>query len=381
MPDPRLLGPWPVVPNRVSRFYRGGALLDAFRAGRLAAGASGDDTDRPEDWVGSATGAWHAPGSPASDEGLGAVVVDGTVRLVRDLLAADPAAVAGPLAARAGPTTGLLVKLLDAAIRLPVHAHPTRAFARRHLASSFGKAEAWIVLATRDVAGEPPPHIRLGLRDAMTRDELGALVAAGGAGLLEHMHERPITPGDAWFVPPGTLHAIGAGALILELQEPTDFSIVAETAGLPIDPRDAHLRKGWATMLDAFDRRALDDEGLEALRGSTSPAAGPGTGGAFERTRLLPAVADPYLRAERWRVRADARPGEAPAFLVGVVIDGAGTVRVEGGDEVSVSPGSTFAVPAAGLPDLVLEGADLTLVACLPPRVDDLLREDPGDVW
>ena len=80
-------------------------------------------------------------------------------------------------------------------------------------------------------------------------------------------------------------------------------------------------------------------------------------------------------------MRADARPGEAAAFLVGVVIDGAGTVRVEGGDEVSVSPGSTFAVPAAGLPDLVLEGADLTLVACLPPRVDDLLREDPGDVW
>ena len=52
--------------------------------------------------------------------------------------------------ARFGTSTGLLVKLLDAAERLPVHAHPDRAFAREAFDSPFGKTEAWIVLDTRE---------------------------------------------------------------------------------------------------------------------------------------------------------------------------------------------------------------------------------------
>ena len=61
-----------------------------------------------------------------------------------------------------GSTTGLLVKLLDARERLPVHCHPTRQFARDVLGSPFGKAEAWIVVATRQVPGAEPPNVRVG---------------------------------------------------------------------------------------------------------------------------------------------------------------------------------------------------------------------------
>src|SRR4051812_45751730 len=126
--DPRL-GPWPVLPHRVSRFYRGGALLEAFRAGGLGGVPpdTANDTDRPEDWVASATVARPPEGESPTDEGLAAVEVDGQPVLVRALLESDPAAIAGQIAQVAGPTTGLLVKLLDAAVRLPVHAHPTRA--------------------------------------------------------------------------------------------------------------------------------------------------------------------------------------------------------------------------------------------------------------
>jgi len=378
-----MLGPWPVVANRVTRFYRGGALLDAFREGTLGegvlgqAGATARDTDRPEDWVASATSAWLPPDRDPSEEGLGSVVVDGANRRVRDLLARDPEGVGGPIVARAGTTTGLLVKLLDAAIRLPVHAHPTRAFARRHLGSWFGKAEAWIVLGTREVPGEPAASIRLGFRRDVGRDELGDLITGRrSADLLELLNERSIAPGDAWFVPPGTPHAIGAGALILELQEPTDFSIVAETAGFPINPEDAHLRKGWGTMLDAFDRGGLGERALEGLRG-TAPGPSGTTTAELDRRRLIPSAADPYLRAERWLVHGEARPDEAPAFLVGVVTAGNGRVRVDGGADLAVRPGATFAVPAAGLPRLVLEGDGLTVVACLPPRLEDLGRDGP----
>ncbi|HEX7222024.1 MAG TPA: hypothetical protein VF231_02160, partial [Candidatus Limnocylindrales bacterium] len=174
-------GPWPLLANRVSRFYRGGLLLDRFRDAEEPA-----DTNEPEDWVGSATRAWTPPGEPPTDEGLGGAEVDGARRRIIDLVAADPETVAGPgLAAHPG-TTGVLVKLLDAAIRLPVHAHPTRAFARQHLGSAFGKAEAWI--------------------DAESSE-----------ALLGALHIRETSAGDVWFVPAGTPHAIGAGVFILEV--------------------------------------------------------------------------------------------------------------------------------------------------------------------
>src|SRR5919204_6528349 len=133
-------------PNRVYRFYRGGALLDGFRGG-----GGGGDGDLPEDWIGSVTAALN-PGRDEPDAGLSRLE-DG--RLLRDAVAADPEGWLGRAhLERLGPTTGLLVKLLDAAERLPVHYHPDRAFARARLGSKFGKTEAWIVLATRESAAE-----------------------------------------------------------------------------------------------------------------------------------------------------------------------------------------------------------------------------------
>jgi mannose-6-phosphate isomerase len=147
-PDPWAARPWRLLPNRVSRFYRGGLLLDTFRGA-----PDPTDTDRPEDWVGSATRAWAPPDASPSDEGLAEAELDGERRRVIDL----------------EPRTGVLVKLLDAGIRLPVHAHPTREFARAHLGSPYGKTEAWVILATRELPGEPPPNIRLGFRNDLER--------------------------------------------------------------------------------------------------------------------------------------------------------------------------------------------------------------------
>lgn len=77
--------------------------------------------------------------------------------------------------------------------------------------------------------------------------------------LLDAMHVRPTTAGDVWFIPAGVPHAIGAGIFMVEIEEPSDFSILAETAGLPIDREDAHPGLGWDVMLDAFDREGHDE--------------------------------------------------------------------------------------------------------------------------
>jgi mannose-6-phosphate isomerase len=362
--------PWPLEPNRVSRFYRGGALLAAFRGARPAEATDGD---RPEDWVGSTVRAWTAPGTPATDEGLSRLATGDGDRTIRSLLEADPAAVAGPaLIERAGITSGVLVKLLDAAIRLPVHAHPAREFARRHLDSFFGKAEAWIVLATREIPGLEPPNVRLGFRRDVGRDELRGWIEEGrSAELLAAMHARPAHAGDVWFVPPGTPHSIGAGAFILEVQEPTDFSIVAEVAGFPIDPAAAHLRLGWDVAIDAIDRRGRDDGEIDLLR---QPSTTMADAGGLRRRSVLGSATAPFFRAERVTVDRRGRPDWEASYVVGVVTAGSGVVRAPGG-ELAVHAGSTFALPAAATPRAELEpthGGPLELIACLPPRAADL---------
>src|SRR5439155_27078643 len=104
------------------------------------------DDHAPEDWIGSTTTSFGE-----QTRGL-TVLPDG--RLLRDAIAAAPTAFLGPAhEQRLGADPALLVKLLDAGQRLPVHFHPEEDFARTHLGSAHGKTEAWIVVETR---GERP---------------------------------------------------------------------------------------------------------------------------------------------------------------------------------------------------------------------------------
>ena len=366
--DSALLRPWRLPPNRVARFYRGGRLLDAFRGG-----SQRGDTNEPEDWVGSATSAWTPPGQPATDAGLGDAEVDGARHRVADLLAEDAAAIVGQeLVAIAGATPGVLVKLLDAGVRLPVHAHPDRTFARSHLGSYFGLAEAWIVAATRDAGDPEGPCVWLGFKRELSREELlDAIERQDTEALLAAMHRRPTDGGDVWFVPPGTPHAIGAGVFIVEIQEPSDFSIVAETRGLPIDRDDAHLRLGWDVSVDAIDRAGHDDAWVEALRhaGRRPPVLGDG----WVRRPLTDVLADPYFRAESLSISGRAAGiWPDPSWLVAIVMDGMGRVSA-GGGTLDVRRGDAFGVPAAVLPDLAIESTtELQLIACRPPDPRDL---------
>jgi mannose-6-phosphate isomerase len=190
--------------------------------------------------------------------------------------------------------------------------------------------------------------------------------------LLDALHEVPARAGDAWLVPAGTPHAIGAGVFIAEVQEPTDFSIVAETRDFPIDPRNASLDLGWDVMLDALSTRALADPELRALRYVPGP---PPIAGALPRARLLPNAADPFFRAERWTVVKRSLPVDEASYLVGIVTRGEGRIRVEHGGSLDVGVGSTFAVPAAGLRGLRIDAASLALIACRPPKPADLAAD------
>jgi mannose-6-phosphate isomerase len=249
-----------------------------------------------------------------------------------------------------GQSSELLVKLLDPDQRLPVHFHPDKAFAKRHLALDHGKTEAWIVLEAPEGAG-----VGLGFTDRMRKDRVLDMVESRDSqGLLASLRRRGVTAGDTILVPAGVPHAIDAGVLVLELQEPTDLSALLEWEGFAVDgERDGHLGLGFPTVLDALRLDPLDDDELTAL------VRAPGLTGGDPRS-LLAERADGYFRAELL-----PRTGEvAQGFAVGLVLNGAGEVRTERGGAISLERGSAFVVPwSAGRWDA--PGA--VVVACRPP--------------
>ncbi|RMI09538.1 class I mannose-6-phosphate isomerase [Cellulomonas triticagri] len=330
--------PIPLTANQpADRFYAGGARIAAFR-GPAGAPAAGDHV--PEDWVGSVTPLFGetALGLTRLPEGP----------LLRDAVAADPVAWLGPAHVAAwGADVGVLVKLLDAGERLPVHAHPDVPFAAEHLGLAHGKTEAWIALTAA------PVH--LGFRRDVGTDELARWVAQQDTvAMLDAMHVLDLEPGDAVLVPAGTPHAIGAGALVVELQEPTDLSILVEWAGFAIDGAAAgHLGLGFATALAAVDRRGRSAAEVAALRGSRAGDTGD----------LLPDAA-PFFRAERWRGAGEWDAG----FAVAVVVAGSGALVAADGTRTPLSAGGTVLVPwSAGPLRLEATGSDLEVLRCRPP--------------
>lgn len=326
--------------NRPPRFYLGGPRIDAFR-GEAPAGH-----DRPEDWVASTTTLF---GQPVD----GLTTIGG--RLLRELIREDPEAWLGrEHVDRLGPEPGLLVKLLAADERLPIHAHPSRDFAQRWLSSRWGKTEAWFVLDAGR-SGE----VWLGWREAMDPSEVHRAVDAQESdGLLQRMNRLRVETGDAVLVPAGTAHAIGPDMLILEVQEPTDYSILLEWRGFQIDgARDGHLGLGFDVALEAVDMAAISASRLGDLVRRARVNIDLPTG-------LLPADADLFFRAHS----VSGGDASMPAgFAVLVVTAGAGRVEGVAGDPIAVRAGMSLVVPAAAGP-WRLRG-DVTAICCRPASV------------
>lgn len=326
--------------NRFAHFYRGGKRIDALR------GVQGPSHRSPEEWLASTTARFGAP-----PKGLSALP-DG--RLLRDAVTEQPDAWLGPEHVSVfGVDTGLLVKLLDAGQRLPVHAHPSRSWAREHLGCAYGKTEAWYVIAADEGA-----TVHLGFRHDFRADDLAQRVDQQDiAGLLPAMHERPVSAGDGIVVPAGLSHAIGEGIFVVEAQEPTDFSVLLEWTGFDLDgPAEGHLGLGFPTSLGAVEVRGRAADEIDAL---FQPGRAARTDSLLS---ALPASADGFFRMHV--ARPERRVPVEAGFAVVVVLGGHGRVDVADGGGVDVTRGDVLAVPY-GAGDWGLEG-DVEAIVCRP---------------
>ena len=335
-PAPLLLGP----NQPADRPYRGGAGIARFR------GTPQPSPFTPEDFVASATEV-HAGG------GVGLTTLpDG--RTLRDAVREDPIAYLGEAHVRRfGADPMLLVKLLDTAERLFVHYHPDDDFAAAHLGSPLGKTEAWIVV---DVDGGDTGTASLGFSRPVSETEVAHwFTGQDAADMLGAMNTVELGRGDTLLVPAGLAHAIGPGLTLVELQQPTDLSILLEYDGyngLTID--DALLGLDLDTAIAGLDRRAVDAEQLQVLARRR---------GAAPLETLFPDRADAFFSAER--IRIDGTTRLDPAYSVLVVLDGSGTLAFEGGS-LPLASGSTV-LTMHGSGPVEIAGA-LTLIRCRPPR-------------
>jgi mannose-6-phosphate isomerase len=324
------------------RFYRGGAKIRDLRG----TAAPGDRV--PEDWIASTTALF--------DQSAGLTLLgDGTT--LAEAVADDPDYWLGAEhLEQYGIDSMVLVKLLDAGQRLPVHVHPDGDFARNHLDHAHGKAEAWVILEGGTVY--------LGFTRPVTDDELESWVVAQDVeAMLGSMHAVRVQAGDSVFVPPGMPHAIGEGIFLVEVQEPEDLSILLEWQGFALDGEaDGHLGLGFDTALRAVDHREWTAAEIESIvvRG------GRGRGTLAESSRR-------YFRAERFDVDTDEVLELVAGFAVLVVLGGSGSVSSSDGASTPLRRGDTILVPyAAGA--LLLSGG-LSVVVCRPPaaRVETVL--------
>ncbi len=265
-----------------------------------------------------------------------------------------------------GASPALLVKLLDAGQQLPVHVHPNRSFAYRHLGSRHGKTESWVVLGVRGAE----PVVYMGWSRDVERAELSRWVAEQDAeAMLARLHRLEVKPGDAVLVPAGTPHAIGEGVFVVELQEPTDFSLMLEFKGFDLDPAGGELGLGRDVALTCVRQKAFSTSDVEGLR--RRHTAG-GEAAVSSVQDVMPAAANPYFRAQRVFGRGSVRL--EPSFAVVVVLSGQGLLQGDGW-ELQVKRGNTFVVPWAAGP--VVTTGEVELLRCLPPLPDDAKTDDP----
>jgi len=325
-------------PNPIQHFYRGGDRIAALRG-------IVPETDRqPEEWLGSTV-------SRFGDPTTGLAVTDGGA-LLRDLVEADPTAWVGPRQGRDAGDVGILVKLLDARQRLPVHVHPGRGFAASHLDCPYGKTEAWYVLDT-----EPDCAVHVGWNTDIDRDELDRRRdAQDSEWMLSHMNRVVVREGMGVLVPAGTVHAIDGGIFVAEVQEPTDFSILLEWSVTTSTRDESHLDLGFDAVMPAVSTERLAPERLADLisDAGTTPA-----GPAFRS--LLPAAADPYFRLWDATVTGASTDPRPAGFAVVLVTEGEGALVGPTG-RVDAARGQVFAVPRA-FGDWRLEGEASVLVA------------------
>jgi mannose-6-phosphate isomerase len=251
-----------------------------------------------------------------------------------------------------GPAVGpreqfpLLVKFIDAHQNLSVQVHPDDELGRR-LVGDNGKTETWVI-----VEAEKGCAIYSGLKRGVGREALTAAIESGAVEPLLH-RLRP-KPGDCILIESGTVHAIGTGVLLAEIQEMSDATFRVYDwgrTGADGKPRALHIPEA----LEAID---FERGPVEPIVPRIEPMAGGG-----ERRRLSRSV---YFALEQLDLTQAAAVGQFDRFTILMGLGGRCDIH-DGQDWTSLEFGQTLLLPAALGPCEIVPRGSARVLSCVVP--------------
>ena len=211
----------------------------------------------------------------------------------------------------------LLTKILDANDWLSVQVHPDDAYGLQH-EGELGKTECWYIIAADEGAEIVYGHT------AQTREALADLIHQGDWDQL--LTRVPVKAGDFFYVPSGTMHAIGEGILILETQQSSDTTYCVYDFDRKDDQgklRELHL-----------------DKSIDVLSIGEIPNSHPSTI-AVAGQELTTLVSNPFFTVHKWNIHSQTSFQRFAPYLLVSVLDGQGTIAVDG-QTYPIQKGSHF---------------------------------------
>ncbi|MEK8131001.1 type I phosphomannose isomerase catalytic subunit [Paenibacillus filicis] len=236
----------------------------------------------------------------------------------------------------------LLIKLLDCQDDLSVQVHPNDHYDRLPQ-GELGKTEMWYILDAK-----PGAKIIYGLKDGVDREQLAAAIAENR--IMDALNEITVQAGDSFYIPAGTVHALGAGVLVAEIQQNSDSTYRLydyDRLGLDGQPRELHIE-------DSLNVIAYEGSGATYMK---TDLDGPAT--------WLTLANSDFFITEKGRVEGEWKLQTVPdSFVIHIIADGEGTIRWADG-ELPVRSGECFLLPA-NLGSYELTGSMTVLRSYLP---------------
>lgn len=241
----------------------------------------------------------------------------------------------------------ILTKIITARDWLSVQVHPDDAYAQRKEQQPNGKTECWYVLEA-----QPGAELVMGWLHDTTREEYERRVADGTLG--EILRRVQVKPGDAFYIPAGRVHAIGAGVTLYETQQASDLTYRMydwNRTGADGKPRELHIEKA----ADVLSYSAGAAQSLEELTY---------TGDGFSRTAL---IADTHFLVERvtaTETTASMSTRNRPLIITAL----ADRLHLECADGVAdLQPYQTALIPAAAAQVAIRAGVSNAPFMCIFP--------------
>ena len=238
----------------------------------------------------------------------------------------------------------LLIKFLDASDRLSVQVHPDDALAKRHNPSELGKTEAWVILDAT-----PDAKLWCGLEPGVEEADVRRSLADDS--MEDVLHAVHVKAGDCVFIPAGTVHAIGEGVLLAEVQQSSDLTFRYYDwgrVGADGQPRQLHIEESIeATDFSRGPVEPVDPRSIDA------PIEG--------QTREHLVLCEFFELTRRQAPAAFDFPDDGQLRVV-MTMGGTGTLIADGIDDVPLKTGQTVLLPAVRPPVRIEVDEPLTLL-------------------